>query len=48
MLTYGVIIVLPQLDVRAHRMKPMFHPAQGFSGTGTDQLAQFQSTELQT
>jgi len=48
MLTYGVIILLPQLEVRAHRMKLMFHPAQDFSVTGTDQIAQFQPTELQT
>ena len=48
MLTYDVIIVLPQFNVRAHRMKLMFHPAQDFSGTGADQLAQFQSKELQT
>ena len=48
MLTYGVIFVLPQLDVRAHRMKIVLHPAQDFSGTGTDQIAHFQSKELQT
>jgi hypothetical protein len=48
MLTYGVIIVLPQLDVRAHRMEIMFHRAQDLPGTDTVQLAQFPSTELQT
>lgn len=48
MLTYSVIIELPQLDVRAHSMKLMFHPAQDVPLAGTDQLAQFQSTEVQT